>query len=67
MRAFAVRLERFSPQRFCLPVRTIRVAGMAGDSAVAASMNDHRVVPRAETVCEIASFTCANGIRDGSV
>ena len=67
VRPFAVGLERFSPERFGLLVRAIRVTRRAGGIAAAASMNDHRIVPRAETLREIASFTCPDGIRNGSI
>ena len=64
MRAFAVRLERLPPERFRFLVRTISVTRRTRGVAGAASMNDHRVVPRGETVCEIACFTGANDIRN---
>jgi hypothetical protein len=64
VRAVAVRLERLPPEELRLLVRTIRVTRRTGDIAGAASMHDHRVVPRAETVSEIAGFTCADGIRN---
>ena len=67
VRALAERLERLSPEGFRLLVRAVRVTRRAGDTAGAASMNDHRIVPRAETVYEIASFTSAGGIRNRSV
>src|SRR3954466_1967273 len=60
----AARLEPLPPEEFRLLVRTIRVTRRTGHIAGAASMHDHRVVPRAETVSEIAGFTCADGIRN---
>jgi hypothetical protein len=62
MRPFTVYLEGLVPERFGLLVRTISVTRGPGGVSGAASMNDHRVVPRGETACHIERFTGAGCI-----
>jgi hypothetical protein len=64
VRAFAVGLERLPPQRLGLLVRTIRVTRRTAKVSGAASMNDHRVVPRGKTMYQTACFTSADCIRN---
>jgi hypothetical protein len=67
VRAFAVHIKGFQPQRLGLHVWTINVARGADEFSRATSVDHHRVVPCGETVAQTERLARADCVRHRSI